>query len=163
MTKISPIATFLTENKVITKRSGNVCHFYTPEGLYIGKQTRIEQGITTAFIREIFGEGLKRLFYEFKAISEQCVYFKYDKSPIGFGLLPINTYILSHFIDFTSDSVKTYQKHRVLKNEMQLIAIDKNTNTGIFNIKEPFKYSEQTIEQKDFTLKRRNRIKHTVH
>ena len=64
MTKVSPIAEYLTANKAIPIRQGNIWRFYNKEGLYLGRQVNIEQNGATADVREIFGEGFKTLFYE---------------------------------------------------------------------------------------------------
>ena len=164
MLKISPIAAYLTENKAITKREGNnVWHFYNPQGLYLGKQVKIEQGTSTAYVREIFGEGLKRLLYECKVIGQKLIYFKHPPSPIGIGILPTHSYILTHSVDYASNTVESEQKVRQIKNPMELIAIDENTQVGIFDIEAPFEYEETIIQHTEAELDKKNRIQHTIH
>ena len=163
MVKISPIAIFLSKNNVITKRDNNICRFYTKEGLYLGRQIKTTQYGANVYIRHIFGEGFKTLFYECKAIAETCAYIKNDKFPLGLGIIPTNVYIFTHSIDYTTNSVVSEQKTKVLKNRMELIAIEENTNVGIFNVSTPLKYDEKLIEHKEFNLKYKEKIKHNIH
>ena len=164
MTKISPIAAYLTANKAVTKREGeHVCHFFNRQGLYLGKQVKIEQGTSTAFIREIFGEGLKRLFYECKVLGQKFVYFKYPPVPLGIAILPTHSYILTNTVNYVTNTVESEQKLRQIKNDMELIAIDENTQVGIFDVDGPMEFEEIIVEQREKELDKKARIKHTVH
>lgn len=163
MTKISPIAEILTANRVIPKRTGNVWHFYTKEGLYLGRQIKVEQNGASAYIREIFGEGIKRLFYECKVIAEQCIYCSDKKFQLGIGIIPNRTYILTHSIDQVTNVVKSTQKERQLVSPTKLVAIDENVNVGIFKIEKPYRFSERSISEETSALHKHLQIKHTVH
>lgn len=163
MTKISPIAEYLTINKAITKRENrNIWHFFSPQGLYLGKQTKIEHGGVSIYIREVFGERLKRLFYESKTVGEQCAYYKEPKSKIGLGIIPVKSYVQSISVDYTTNKVHSVQIEKQLKNPMKLIAIECNTKAGVFEIPKPFVFSASKTLDRIENLKRRMRINHTV-
>ena len=163
MTKISPIAAILTANRAIPKRDGNVWHFYTREGLYLGRQIKMEQNGASAYIREIFGEGLKRLFYECKVIAEHCFYCSDEKFPLGVGIVPNSTYILTHSVDQISNTIKSTQRERQLISPKALIAMDENVNVGIFEVQKPYRYVEKCISDETSKLKKHLQIKHTIH
>ena len=164
MAKISPIASYLTLNKAIPVReNANTWHFYSPEGLYLGRQYKAEQNGSVAYIREVYGEGLKKLFYECKVLAEKCVYFKFPQSPIGLGIIPTHLYTISHSVDFTKNTVKKEEKLRTIKNKLELIAIDENTNVGIYNIEKPFRFNDNIKTKEERELPKDQRIRHTIH
>ena len=162
MTKISPIAEYLTKNHAITKREGNVWHFYNKYGLYIGKQVKIDQGSSTLYAREVYADGFKKLYYECKVLEQKCVYFKDNKMPIGLGILPTETYLMTHVIDFITNKVTNIQKLKKIINPMKLIAIDDYTNVGLFKINKPFKFKEETLANQTLDLRRRFMVNHTL-
>ena len=162
MTKVSPIAEFLTANRAIPKRNGNVWRFYTKEGLYIGRQIKLEQNGASAYIREIFGEGMKRLFYECKVVAEHCFYYSDKNLPQGKGILSDRTYILTHFIDQVNNLVKSSQIERQLISPKSLVAIEENLMIGIFKVKKPYKYFEKCISDETSALPKNFQIKHTI-
>ncbi len=161
MTKVSPIAQYLTANKALVKRQNNVWHFYTGEGMCIGRQEKLEKNGATAYIREIYGEGLKKLYYECKVIGQRCLYYKEDKSPIGISILPDYIYLLTYFIDYIKNKMRSVQIERKLKSPIELIAVEPNVNVGIYDIKKPFVYEEKTLLDKTEDLKKSLRVQHT--
>ena len=164
MSKISPVAQYLTENKAITKRQGNnLWHFFSKEGMYIGRQLRLEQNGASAYVREIYGQGFKKLFYECKVLGQKCTYYKDDNSPVGINIAPVNSYLLTHFIDFTNNTFRSVQVEKRLTNRMDMIAIEPNVGVGIYNIDKPFVYEEKLLLDKTEELKKAMRVKHTIH
>ena len=162
MPKVSPIAEFLTTNKAIPKRNGNVWRFYTKEGLYIGRQVQIQQNGATAYIREIFGEGLKTLFYECKLLAQKCTYYIDKNSPVGMNIAVTDSIVQTHAINYLDNSFNFNQKETKLLNQRYVVAIDENTGVGIYNINKPFVYRTAITSKKESTIKRRDRIKHTL-
>ena len=163
MTKISPIAEYLTRNNAISKREGNVWHFFSKDGLYLGRQVKIEDNTSTTYLREIYGEGFKKLFYECVVLIQKCVYYKDNKLPVGMGILPIQTNSLKHFIDFTTNKITNIERFKQIRNPMKLIALDDNTGVGLYEINKPFLFEEKTMKNEEVTLKRRYRIEHDIH
>jgi len=163
MSKVSPIAEFLTTNKAIPKRNGNIWRFYNKEGLYLGRQVQIQQNGATAYIREIFGEGLKTLFYECKLLAQKCVYYIDQKSPVGLNIAVTNTMLQTHAINYIDNTFKFTQKETALLSPKNVVAIDENTGVGIFHISKPFQYKTEITADKQSDLKRKDRIKHTIH
>lgn len=162
MTKVSPIASYLTQNKALTKREGNVWHFFNKQGLYLGRQIKIENNGATAYVREIYGEYFKKLFYECKAFIEHCVYIKDEFSPIGISILTVKSYKQTVSVDFLKNKIKSTQTEKELKNDKELIAIDRNTGTGIYDIQRPFIYDLKKTLDKTENLKQSLHIKHTI-
>ena len=163
MSKVSPIAQYLTENKAITKRENNIWHFFSKEGLYLGKQIKLEQNGASAYIREIYGDCFKRLYYECKVVGGSCIYYREDESPTGISIIPTYSYILSHTIDFIKNITHTVQIEKKLVNNTQLIAIEPNVNIGIYDVKKPFVFKEKYLQDKTNDLKKGLRVKHTLH
>jgi hypothetical protein len=162
MSKVSPIAAYLTGNHAITKRQGNnVWHFFSKEGLYLGRQVKIEQNGANAYVREVYGEGLKKLFYECKVLGQKCTYYKDDKSPIGVNVLPVYSYVLTHSIDFINSKFRSVQVEKRLRNQMDLIAIEQNIGVGIYNIDRPFVYDEKKLLDETKEIKSSMKINHT--
>ena len=161
MVKISPIAAYLTENHAVTKRQGNVWHFFSKEGLYLGKQIKLEQNGANAYIREIYGADFKKLFYECKVLGQNCVYIKDNKSPVGISILPVYSYVLTCIADFINNKFKSTQIESKLRNKLDMIALDQNVGVGIYNINRPFLYSEKVLQDVTKPLKKSIRIKHT--
>ena len=137
MSKVSPIAEYLTVNKAITKRNGNVWRFFNKEGLYLGRQAKIEQNGATAYVREIFGEGFKTLFYECKLLAQKCVYYIDNNSPVGINIAVMDSMIQTHAINYLDNSFKFNQKETTLLNPRAVVAYDTNTGVGIFKINKP--------------------------
>lgn len=160
--KQSPIAKYLTENRAITKRDGNVWHFFNKEGLYLGRQIKIEQNGISSYFREIFGEQFKRLFYECKVISEQCAYIRDELSPLGISIATVKSCLQTISVDYLINKIKSTQKVKELVNKQELIAVDSNTGVGIYDIQRPFLYKETKTNDKIEELKKGYKIKHTL-
>ncbi len=160
--KISPIAKYLTENKAVTVRDGNICHFYDKNGWILGKQEQIQEGGATAYIREIFGEGLKSMFIECKMLSQECAYYPNEKAPLGISIMPFRSHYFSQVIDFLSNKVHSQQKEVLLTNRTKLITVDENTGAGLYYIEKPFHFKENLSDSIEETLDEDCRIKHTI-
>ena len=165
MTKISPVAAYLTANKAITKREGkNVWHFFSPEGLYLGKQVAFQRNGSTGYCREIYGEGMKKLYYECKVLTQICSYFKNMKSPLGLSVIPVKTYLLFQDLDYLNNTSTTHNTLRLLENNAELYTIDPDSKMGIFRIKEDkFEFKDYVLEHKTEQLKKGYHIEHTKH
>ena len=160
--KQSPIAEYLTSCKARTVKNGNVCHFISSDGAYIGRQIKIEQNSATAYIREIYADGFKRLLYECKIIGQRWIYCIDDKSPIGVSMLPSYSYMMTHIVDFLSNTVKSVQKEMNLRSKTSLRAIDQNVNVGIYDVQKPYLYAENVLTNETKPLKKRFQIHHTL-
>ena len=145
MTKISPIAVYLTENRAKTIKQGNILRFVSPEGMYLGHQIKTEQGNATAYSIEIFS-GLKKMFFQTTVIGQELVYVRNRKSPIGLSLVPTKTCIYKGLLDFINNVTKMKQIIRNLKNDLELVATDEETGVNFYDTELPFVY-EDIIEQ----------------
>lgn len=163
MTKISPIAEYLTKNKAIVKKEGPISHFFSPEGLYLGKQVIIAQNGGNAYCREIYGEGLKKLYYECKFLVQHCVYYKNKKSPLGISIAPIISQLITRSVDYVNSTIGTKEEIKKMINKAELVAKDENTNTGIFDIKGKFRYENTLNKYENIPLNKEYIIKHTFH
>ena len=164
MTKISPIAEYLTKNKAISKRENkNVWSFYSPEGLYLGKQIKLERNGASAYIREMYGNSFKKLYYECKVLGEHCVYYKDDNSPVGINIAPTYTYLITCIIDYLNNKIFSKQMNKELISKQIPIAIEKNTGAGIYYLEKPFQYKKTTLTDVSQDLKPRFRVNHSKH
>lgn len=141
MIKVSPIAEYLRVNKAIPKHDNYGCHFYSPEGLYLGRLTKAIVNNYRVINLETFGEGFKKMYTKSVAIGQQFCYLKNSSSPIGISLVPLKTYMRKIFVDFINQTSNLEDSERTLKNKLDLIAIDENTGTGLYDTNKPFLYS----------------------
>lgn len=141
MTKISPIAAYLTENKARTIQDGNIKRFVSPEGLYLGCQFKSEQNGATAYSIEIYN-GLKKMFFQTTVIGQKLAYIANKKAPLGVSLIPTHTYIFKCVLDFINNKSYKEQRTRLLNNDLQLLAMDEDTGVGLFDINGPFLYRD---------------------
>ncbi len=162
MTKISPIAAYLTANKAITKRNNNVWHFFSKEGLYLGRQIKMDFSGATLYLRDIYGQGFKRLFSESILLAQKCAYFVDKESLLGINIAVTETNIQKNFVDFIKNQFISKRTDSKLKNPMQAVAIDENTGIGIFKINKPFKYESHTNSIQTGEIKKRNKIIHII-
>ena len=161
--KISPIAKYLTVNKAITVRDGDVCRFYNKQGLLLGKQEKIqEDGGVTAYIREIYGDGLKSIFLESKVLRQECAYSPNEKAPLGISIMPFRSNYFSQLIDFINNTVHTQEKEVRLTNRADLITVDENTGTGLYYIEKPFHFKEKLYDTTEEVLDKDCRVNHTI-
>ena len=138
--KISPIAEYLRINKAIPKHDKYGCHFISPEGLYLGRMTRTIINNYTVINLETFGEGFKKMFTKSIAFGQQFAYIKNIDSPLGLSLVPVRTIMRKIFVDFINSTKTIEDIEKTLSNKLDLIAIDKQTQTSIFDTKKPFEY-----------------------
>ena len=158
MTKISPIAAFLRANKAITVKDGNVKRFVSPQGLYLGHQTKSEQNGATAYSIEIFA-GLKKMFFQTTVIGQKFAYVADSKSELGVSLVPTHTYVFKCVLDFINNTMNYKQTTRTLINDLKPIAVDEETGVGLFNTYRPFLYKE-TVNDEQTTPLKKNIIKY---
>ena len=161
MTKVSPIAEYLRINKAIPKRDKLGCHFYSPEGLYLGRLTKTVVNNYTVFNLETFGEGFKKMYTKSIAFGQQFIYLKNNDSKIGLSIVPIKTYMRKIFVDFLNRKGSLEDTERTLKNKLNLIAIDENTGVGLYDTDKPFIYKTQITNSKINILKH-PKFKHTI-
>lgn len=159
MTKVSPIAEYLRINKATPKRDKNGCHFYSPEGLYLGRLTKAIVNNYRVINLETFGEGFKKMYTKSIAIGQQFGYLKNSSSPIGVSLVPIKTYMRKIFVDFINQTSNLEDSERTLKNKLDLIAIDEKTGTGLYDTNKPFIYST-SVNNVQFNKLKKTRFKH---
>ena len=82
MTTVSPIAEYLRTNHAIPKHDNYGCHFYSPEGLYLGRLTKAVVNNYKVINLETFGEGFKKMYTKSVAIGQQFIYLKNNSSPV---------------------------------------------------------------------------------
>lgn len=140
--KISPIAEILTKNKARTIKEGNIKRFVSPEGLYLGCQYKSEQNGATAYSVEIY-DGLKKMFFQTTVIGQKLAYIADKQAKLGVSLIPTHTYVFKCVMDFINNKIHTKQTTRVLKNDMDLLAMDEDTGVGLFDIDRPFVYKDE--------------------
>lgn len=158
--KVSPIAKYLVENKAIPVRNGNNCHFFTKEGLLLGRQLKIEQDQATAYVREVYGEGLKRLFIECKVLGQKCAFFKNEKSPIGLSIMPMKSYLYEEITDFLNNKVKSIEKEIDIASTHEMIGTDEETGVSVFDIHKPYLFREKIIKEEEVDLDKEYQIEH---
>ena len=162
MTKISPIAQYLRTNKAIAKHDKNGCDFISPEGLYLGRMTKMIVNNYRVISLNIFGEGLKKLYTQSTAVGQQYSYIVNKSSPIGISLVPVKTYMRKIFVDFIENTSKLEDSEKTLANKLDLIAIDERTGTGLFDVSKPFLYNTVITKTEDKKLKHPPFV-HTIH
>ena len=138
--KIAPIAEYFRINKAISKQDKYGCHFVSPEGLYLGRLTKAIVNNYKVISLDIFGEGLKKMYTKSIAYGQQYIYVKNPSSPLGVSLVPIKTYLRKVFVDFVEGTNKIEDSEKTLNNKLDLVAIDENTNVGLYDIDKPFEY-----------------------
>ncbi len=154
MMKVSPIAEYLRVNKAIPKQDKYGCHFISPEGLYLGRLTKSVVNNYKVVTLETFGEGLKKMYTKSVAYGQQYVYIKNPSSPLGISLTPIKTYMRKVFVDFIESKNTIEDTEKTLANKLDLIAIDENTNVGLYDIKSPFLYKTKLTNYQSNKLKK---------
>lgn len=162
MTKVSPIAEFLRVNKATTKRDKYGCHFYSPEGLYLGRLTKANINNYRVISLETFGEGFKKMYTKSVAIGQQYAYITNTSSPIGISITPVKTYMRKIFVDFIERKSTLEDTERTLKNKLDLIAVDDKTGVGLYDTDKPFRFDTVVTNSKSNTL-RHPQYTHQVH
>ena len=161
--KCSPIAKYLTENKAITKREGkNLWRFYSPEGLYLGRQIKIETPVSNTYIREIYGGEFKKLFHECKVIVDQCAYYKNLKSPIGLSIAVLKSFSQLISVDFIKSKMTTVSIEKNLCSPKKVIGVERNLKVAIYDIEKPILYDYNKTLEKTEDLRPRYRINHML-
>ena len=159
MTKISPIAAYLTANKAKIINDGNFKRFVSPEGLYLGHMFKSEQNGATAYSIEIIGEGLKKMFFQTTVIGQKLAYIANKKATLGVSLVPTHTYIFKSVMDFFNNTTHLEQKTRILTNDLNLLAKDEETGVGLFDTNGPFLFRDE-IKQEKTTPFKKNIVKY---
>ena len=162
MTKISPIAEYLRINKVIPKKDNTGCHFYSPEGAYLGRLTKSYINNYKVISLSTFGEGMKTIYTKSIAYGQQYAYIKNLKSPLGLSLVPVKTFQRKIFVDFFKGTSDLEDSEKVLQNKLNLIAVDEKTGVGLFDTAKPFVYKTTITNTQQNKLKH-PRFKHTIH
>ncbi len=153
MTKISPIAEYLTANKAKVIKEGNITRFVSPEGMYLGHQTKSEQNGATAYIIEIFA-GLKKMFFQTTVVGQKLAYIANRKAELGVSLVPTHTYIFKAVMDFFNNTTHLQNRTRTLNNDLTLLAKDEETGVGLFDINGPFLYRNKITQDKTMPFKK---------
>lgn len=162
MTKVSPIAEFLRINKAIPKHDKFGCHFYSPEGLYLGRLTKAYVNNYRIINVETFGEGCKKMYTKSLALGHQFIYLKNNNSPIGVSLVPLKTYMRKIFVDFIERTSSLEDTERTLTNKLDLIALDETTSVGLYDTDKPFTYQTK-ITNSQFNKLKHPKFTHTIH
>lgn len=161
MTKISPIAQYLRTNKAIAKHDKYGCHFISPEGLYLGRLSKSIINNYRVISLDVIGEGLKKLYSQSMALGQRYSYITNESSPIGVSIIPIKSYKRKIFVNYLENTSIIEDSERTLTNKLDLIAIDKNTGTGLFDTDKPFIYNNKIINSKCKNFKNRSYV-HTI-
>ena len=154
MSKVHPIqksfiAEYLTKNHAISKRDGNICRFYSPEGLYLGNQVKgaLNDYIDT-YTTTIYGEGLRAIFQKRTMLGRQFARIINNKDAARPFVL-VNKRKNELFMDFLGKEFKTITIEKHLSNDLNLVAKDKKTGNFYFEVQDfPLKY-EKTLETDD--------------
>ena len=161
MPNVSPIAEYLRINKAIPIRSKSGCHFYSPEGAYLGHITKTIVNNYKVVSLDTFGEGMKKLHSKSVAIGQLYAYVKNADSPIGISIIPVKTYARKIFVDFLERTFKMEDSTKSFTNNLDLMAIDEKTGVGLYDTEKPFNY-KKVINRTDSGKIKHNRFKHTV-
>ena len=161
MPKISPIAEYLRVNNAISKRDKFGCHFVSPEGLYLGRLTKSVVNNYKVISLETFGEGFKKLYTKSIAIGQQFAYIKNNASPIGLSVIPVATYMRQIFVDFIEKKSFLKDQEKKLTNNLELIAIEENTNVGIYDTNKPFEFETKVTKAETEKLTKL-KFEHTI-
>ena len=155
MTSVSPIAEYLRVNKAIPKHDKFGTHFYSPEGLYLGRMTKAVVNNYKVINLETFGEGFKKMYTKSIAIGQQFIYLRNISSPAGISLVPIKTYMRKIFVDFINQTSSLEDTEKQLTNKLNLIAIDENTGVGLYDTDKPFTYKTTITNSQSNKLRKR--------
>lgn len=161
MTTVSPIAEYLRINKAIPKHDKFGTHFYSPEGLYLGRLTKSVVNNYKVINLETFGEGFKKMYTKSIAIGQQFAYIKNDSAPLGVSIVPVKTFMRKIFVNFIEKTSRLEDSEHTLCNNLNLIAIDEKTGVGLFDTEKPFTYKTK-INNSQFNKLKYNRFMHTI-
>jgi len=150
--KVSPIAQYLRINKAIPKHDKFGCHFYSPEGLYLGRLTKATINNYRVITLATFGEGLKRMYTKSLAIGQQYAYVKNDSDSIGVSIVPVKTYMRKVFVDFIEKKSCLEDSEKKLTNKLDLMAIDEKTGVGLYDTYKPFIYNTTVTKNQNERL-----------
>ena len=150
----SPIAEYLRINKAIPKHDKYGCHFISPEGLYLGRMTSAVVNNYKVLSLDIFGEGMKKMFTKSVAYGQQYAYVKNTSSHIGLSIVPIKTFMRKVFVDFLESKNTIEDTEKTLANKLDLIAVDEETNIGLYDIDMPFRYQAKLTNYQSNKLKK---------
>ena len=157
--KISPIAEYLRINKAIPVRDKRGCHFYSPDGAYLGRLTKMIVNNYKVISVDTFGEGMKKMYSKSIAIGQQYAYVRNADSPIGISIIPVKTYARNIFVDFLQRTFKTEDSTKLYTNDLDLIAIDTETGVCLYDTEKPFNY-KKVITYTDSGKIKHNNFKH---
>lgn len=143
MPSVSPIAAYLRANNVIAKKDKLGCHFFSREGLYVGRLRKTYIDNYRLIVLDVFGAGFKKLYTKTVAYGHQYVYIKNNKAPLGVSIAPIKTYMRNIFVNFFEGTSRLEDTLRTLTNRLDLIAVDKNTQVGLYDTDLPLKYKDE--------------------
>lgn len=162
MASVSPIAEYLRINKAIPKHDKFGTHFYSPEGVYLGRLTKSYINNFRIISLKVFGEGMKTIYTKSIAYGQQYAYIKNTKSPLGLSLVPVKTYQRKIFVDFFERTSDLEDSEKKLENKLNLIALDETTGVGLFDTTRPFTYITKINKTKHDELKH-PQYTHTTH
>ena len=150
---VSPIANYLKKNKAIPVRDKSGCHFFSPEGLYLGHLTKSTEGTHRIINLNIFGPDNKKLYSKQIVYSGKLIRAINYASPVGIVFVPIQTTINKIFVDFYNKITEITKKEISLKNQLDILAFHIETGAPLFHTPEPFSYDT------DITFSRKKDIK----
>ena len=153
MPSVSPIAEYLRINKAIPKHDKFGCHFFSPEGLYLGNLTKSTVNNYRVITLNTFGEGLKTMYTKSVAIGQRFAYVSNAKDPIGVSIVPVKTYMRKVIVDFFKHKNKIEDTEKTLCNTLDLIAIDEKTGVGLYETDLPYIYETKIINNTDKEIK----------
>lgn len=151
MVKVSPIAEYLTANKAVVKKDGNVCHFLSRQGCYLGKQVTMKNGPTTMFLRIIYGEGVKPVYIE-NIVSNQGVVYTSDRKNVGIKILPYHSMIFRQLVDFFAGTQYFSTKETKLTNPLTQIGVIENIGVKVFDKVNNPKYTSKLYDIQETPL-----------
>lgn len=142
----SPVAQYLIANRAISKRIDGICHFFSPEGMYLGKQFKENINGVNFFTTVIYGENFQPLMSKNVVLATVQEYFK-DKN-VKLGIVPI---IVSKAkkvfnINYLLNKYDMVQSEKVLSNKIDMIAMDEEGNIGLYKTQRPYRYKTNIVE-----------------
>ncbi len=139
MTKISPVAAYLTSSRAVVKKDGNICHFLTPNGCYLGKQVTMKQkNGPTMLLRVIYGEGIRPVYIENMVVNKNviCTSDANPSSPVK--IMPYHSMIFRQLVDFFAGKQYLSTKEIKLSNKINQIGVTREHSIPVFeNVKNP--------------------------
>ena len=154
MPSVSPIskslvAKYLTANRARSVRQGDVCHFLSPEGAYLGFQKKQDIGGVKFFTTSIVDGNFQPMYSKSVVIANHIEYVSDKNFKLGVSPVVISMAKKVFFLDYFKNVYSVLHTEHVLKNRMNLVAIDESSKVGLFRIERPYEYTGTCVSSKE--------------